>query len=418
MRLSGYRTLLPLVASLVTACGGGGGGGGGSSSGSPPPPPTAFYASYASSQQDLTEGLPGGPHVSPEFLADGTVRLFPRLSVGGDSIRITLSNRFGTAPLAFDKVHVARSTSPAAIDPSSDRAVTFAGSTVVTIPVGGEATSDPVALSVSPLSDVGVSVHVPSITALTTGHKSTTSSSLSTAGDAVSATSFSNAAFSPNLHWLSEIDASSSDATRVVVAFGDSITDGSQSTPNAHKSYPEQLAVRVSGSMNPRIAIVDAGIGGNRWLQDDPGPSGLSRFDHDVLGVAGVTHVIILLGINDFEVARAFAQPPVTAEALEAATQQAIAHAKAKNVKVLLGTLTPYKGSALFNADDETQREAYNAWVRQNKDAAAIVDFDAALRDPADPQSLAAQYASPDHLHPNDAGYAAMAAAVDLATLR
>jgi lysophospholipase L1-like esterase len=137
-----------------------------------------------------------------------------------------------------------------------------------------------------------------------------------------------------------------------------------------------------------------------------------------VLGVAGVTHTIILLGINDFQVARAFGQPPVTADALESATTQAIAHAKAKHVKVLLGTLTPYKGAALFNADDEAQRQAYNAWVRQNRDADAIVDFDAALRDPADPQSLAALFASPGHLHPNDAGYGAMAAAIDLATLR
>jgi lysophospholipase L1-like esterase len=395
MRLSGYRAVLPLVASLVAACGGGGGGG--SSGGGPAlPAPTAFYASWTSSAQDLTEGLPGGPHVTPDVIADRTVTQFAHLSVGGDTLRLTLSNRFGTAPLAFDSVHIARALNPPAIDATSDHAVTFAGSTVVTIPIGAEATSDPVALPVSALSDVAVTVHVPSVTALTTGHKT----------------------LPANLLWLTGIDASSSDATHVVVAFGDSITDGSQSTPGAHKSYPEQLAARVAGSVNPRMAVVDAGIGGNRWLQDDPGPAGITRFDHDVLAVTGVTHVIILLGINDFEVARAFGQPPVTAEALEAATTQAIAHAKAKHVKVLLGTLTSYKGSALFNADDEAQREAYNAWVRQNKEADAIVDFDAALRDPADPQSLAAQFASPDHLHPNDAGYGAMAAAVDLTTLR
>jgi lysophospholipase L1-like esterase len=261
-------------------------------------------------------------------------------------------------------------------------------------------------------------MHAASVTALTTGHKSTTNSSISTPGNAVSAAVYGTATFSPNLYWLTEIDTSTTDATHVVVAFGDSITDGSNSTQGAHKSYPEQLAARVSENVNPRIAVVDAGIGGNRWLVDNPGPAGLTRFDHDVLGVAGITHTIILLGINDFEVATAFASPPVTAEALELAATQAIAKAKAKNVKVILGTLTPYKGAALFNAGDEAQRQAYNAWVRQNKDADAIVDFDAALRDPADPQSLAAQYASFDHLHPNDAGYGAMAAAVDLATLR
>ncbi len=285
---------------------------------------------------------------------------------------------------------------------------------MVTIAPGAEATSDAVSLVVPPLSDVALSFHVALPTALTTGHKATTSMSVLAPGNAVSVATLTGDT-STNFLWATEVDVTSADAVKVVVAFGDSITYGSQSTPGTHASYPEQLAQRVNGQ---RIAVVDAGIGGNRWLQDDPGPAGTQRFDHDVLAVQGVTHAVVLLGINDFEVARAFGLAPVTADALVSAASDVIARAKAHNVKVLLGTLTPYKGSPLFDMNDEAQRQAYNTWVRQNKDAAAIVEFDALLRDAGDPQSLATQFSSPDHLHPNDAGYAAMAASIDLATLR
>ena len=408
------RFLAGLVALLLAACGGGGGG---SSTAMPPPATAAFYASFSLAPQDLTEGLPGQPHIAPDIATDRTIREVAHLSTAGDSIRLRVSNRFGTTPLAFTAVHVARSMGGFSIDTTSDRAVTFGGSMLVTIAPGAEATSDAIALPVSALSDVAVSFYVASATPLATGHKSTTSTSTSAPGNEVSAATIAGTT-SSKLHWLTEIDAASADATNVVVAFGDSITDGSQATPGAHASYPEQLAARAASSGIPRIAVVNEGIGGNRWLQDNPGPSGVSRFDRDVLGVQGVTHVIILLGINDFQVARAFNQAPVTADTLIAAATQAIAQAKARNVKVLLGTLTPYKGAGLFNAGDEAQRKAYNAWVRGNKDVAAVVDFDAVLRDPNDPQSLAPQYASSDHLHPNDAGYAAMAAAVSLSSLR
>ena len=406
--------LASLAALLLGACGGGGGG---SSSSTPPPAIAAFYASFTLAQQDLTEGLPGQPHIAPDVVTDRTIREVAHLCVGGDSLRVKLSNRFGTAPLAFTAVHVARSMGGFSVDATSDRAVTFGGSTIVTIAPGAEAVSDSIALPVSALVDVAVSFYVASASPLTTGHKSTTSTSVSMAGNAVSAASVAGPT-STNLYWLTEIDASSAETTNVAVAFGDSITDGSQSTPGAHASYPEQLAARIAAASNPRIAIVNAGIGGNRWLQDDPGPSGMSRFDRDVLAVQGATHAIVLLGINDFQVARAFAQAPVKADALIAAATQAVGQAKARNVKVLLGTLTPYKGSALFNTDDEAQRQAYNAWVRGNKDVSTVVDFDALLRDPNDAQSVAPQYASSDHLHPNDAGYAAMAGAISLASLR
>ena len=396
---------------MLAACGGGGGGGG---SPNPPSTPPVFRASWTLAQQDLTEGLPGQPHIPPTIVADTTIRQVARLSMGGDALRVRLSNRFGTAPATFTSVRVARSTGGASIDAASDRAVTFGGSTMVSIPPGAEVTSDSVSLAPAALADIAVSIYIAPPTPLVTGHKSTTVTSLSGPGNTVS-TAAMGGTTSTNLYWLAGIDVAVAEPVNVVVAFGDSLTDGSQSTPGAHASYPEQLAARVSAS---RIAVVNAGIGGNRWLQDNPGPAGITRFDHDVLEVPGVTHAIVQLGINDFQTARDFGLPPVTADALIAAAGQAISRARARNVKVLLGTLLPYKGARLFNAEDEAQRQAYNAWVRGNRDAAAIVDFDAALRDPGDPQSLAAQYSSPDHIHPNDAGYAAMAALVDVNTLR
>ena len=351
------------------------------------------------------------------IVTDVTIRQVAHLSIAGDSIRLRLSNLFGTSAVTLDTIHVARSTGGFTIDTTTDHAVTFANSTTATIPAGGTIVSDAVSMPVAALSDIAVSVHVAAATSLTTGHYTITNA-YAIGGNSVAANPSSATALAANSYWLDEIDASSALAANVVVAFGDSITDGSQSTPGAHASYPEQLAARVATQSNPRIAVLNAGIGGNRWLQDVRGPSGSSRFARDVLGTQAVTHTIILLGINDFIVVRAFGGAPVTAGELMPAIQSAIAQAKAAHVKVLLGTLTPYKGSMDYNADDDTQRVALNTWIRQNTDADGTVDFDAALRDPADALSLAANYASPDHLHPNDAGYAAMANLVDLAKLR
>ena len=376
----------------LAACGGGGGGG---TPASPPAVP-ATYATWTAPPQNLNEVFPGAQPPAPLTLTDVTLRHVAHLSQGGTRVKVKFSNLFGAGPVTFDTVWIAKSTGSPAADAPTLRALTFSGSPTLTLAAGAEAWSDEAELALARGADVHVSYHIAGPTQTATGHVALTQAVL----------------------WLSAIAAVGDPRPNVVVAFGDSITDGTGSTPGANRSYPDQLSARLAGEAAPPIAVVNAGIGGNRWLHDVRGPSGASRFARDVLDVPGVTHAIILLGINDLEVARIVPSQPLALDQLISGTQTAVTQAHARGVKVLLGTLLPYKGAALFDTADELVREGYNAWVRSQAVADGIVDFDAALRDPADPLALAPQYASPDHLHPNDAGYAAMAAAVDASRLR
>jgi lysophospholipase L1-like esterase len=398
---------------ILAACGGGGSG-----ASSQTPVVTASYATWSASPQVVNEAPPGTPGPPPTVFSDQTVRQIAHISAGGTALKVRLSNLFGPGPVTFTSVRIAKSLGASAIDPSTDHAVTFAGAASVTVPEGAELWSDDVALPVARAADVTVSIYVAAQSPVETGHTSANSTIYIAAGNSVSAPSFASASTRVSLYWLSALAASSEQKTNVVVAFGDSITEGSGSTLEGNMRYPDQLSSRLAGETAPAICVVNAGIGGNRWVFDFPGPSGASRFDRDVLGVQGVTHAIVLLGINDLEVAHTIPSQAVTVQQLIDATQAAVSKAKAKGVKVLLGTLLPYKGSALYDPADEAVREAYNAWVRSQTVADGVVDFEAALRDPLDPLAIAPQFASPDHIHPNDAGYGAMAAAVDITKLR
>jgi lysophospholipase L1-like esterase len=401
---------------ILAACGGGGGGAGSSSM--PPPVVLATFATWSASPQALNDAPPGTTRPTPAPLGDQTVRQIAHLSAGGTKLRVKLSNLFGTGPVAFTAVRIAKSTGAASIDASTDRAVTFAGVASPTLPAGSETWSDDIDLPVARGADVAVSIYVAAQAFAETGHIGANSNVYVAHGNVASAPSFASADIHTSFYWLSEIDASAEQKANVVVAFGDSITEGSGSTLDRNLRYPDQLSARLAGEVNPAISVANAGIGGNRWVFDFPGPSGASRFDRDVLGVQGATHAILLLGINDLEVAHTFPSQTVTVDQLIAATQTAVSKAKARGVKVLLGTLPPYKGSALYDPADEAVREEYNAWIRSQTAADGVVDFEAALRDPSDPLAIAPQFSSPDHLHPNDAGYAAMAAAVDVTKLR
>ncbi|HET7836656.1 MAG TPA: SGNH/GDSL hydrolase family protein [Variovorax sp.] len=218
--------------------------------------------------------------------------------------------------------------------------------------------------------------------------------------------------------------AVSAGAPRVVVAFGDSITEGAGAVNENGKPvrYPERLEARLR-AMPGAVQVVNAGISGNRLLADNVGPKGIARFEHDVLAQPGVTHVVILIGINDigFSMPEGASEPirgQPAAEEITAGLQGLIQQAKARGVKVLLGTLLPFKGSSYWSKEKESRRDAVNRWIRSRRHVEAVVDFDAAMRDPSDPQALKAAYDSGDHLHPGNAGYAAMADAIDLRALR
>ncbi len=323
----------------------------------------------------------------PPAYADQTLREVVFTSIGGPQIRLRLTNTFGAQPLAVGAVHVARAAEGSAIVPATDRAVTFGGQGGITIPPGGLALSDPVDLALPALSNLAVSIYVPQDIGPATQHTLGRQTSYVAGGD----------------------------ATGAVVTLGDSITDGFASTVDANLRWPDQLARRLVRQYGNRVGVSNAGISGNRVLNDGIGPNALARLDRDVLSQAGVRHVTLMEGINDigFSVAAAPGQE-VGADRIIAGHRQVVARARELGLKVYGCTLTPFQGAGYYTAAGEAKRQEVNAFIRGSGEFDAVIDFDRAVRDPQNPLVLAADYDSGDHLHPNDAGYAAMATAIDL----
>lgn len=382
-------------------------------------PPTDYVATWNASQQDRFEPipLPGWQKPDDAGLQGQTLRQIVRASLGGDGVRVKLSNRFGRTPVVFDAVRIARATAASSIDPSTERPVTHNGQARITLAPGAELWSDTVALPVAAHGLLAVSIEVGSAATSATQHTLARQTAFVVPGAQARATTFPYPRLIGSYHWLAGVDVIAQGRPPVLVAFGDSITDGYAASIDQSRRYPDALDDRLKET-GQRMSVVNAGISGNRWLNDVIGPSGESRFVRDVLEISGITHAIVLLGINDIGFARFVPEQAVTAEALVDALHTAVGKARARGVKVILGTLLPYEGARYFSAAGEAKRQAVNAWIRTPGNADGLVDFDAALRDPARPSTLKAEYDSGDHLHPNDAGYAAMAQAVDLTLLR
>ena len=407
-------TVATVLATGLWGCGGGGGSDG-NASGSLP-----LSASWTASMQDGTSSLTATPVAAATFNNE-TVRQVVRLSLGGDSLRVKLSNLFGKAPITFSGVRIARSTGASSIDTASDRAVLFGGQNTVTVAPGTEVSSDDVALSVSPLSNVAISSYFSSLTSVPTVHSLGRQTAYVGAGNQLSAPSVPVTATSTrqSYYGLTAVETASIEKTRVVVTFGDSITDGFNSTVDASKRYPNQLDDRLKATGAARTAVVNSGISGNRWLNDVAGPNGNGRFERDVLNTKGVTHAIILLGINDI----GFSEALVPAQAVSAdqiinSINTAVAKAKARGIKVFVGTLLPYKGAGYYSVAGEAKRQAVNNWIRTNAQVDGVVDYDKTMQSATDPLAMNPAYDSGDHLHPNDLGYGAMAATVDLSKLQ
>ncbi|MCY1648116.1 SGNH/GDSL hydrolase family protein [Caulobacter sp. SL161] len=356
--------------------------------------------------------------LAPEDYSNATLRQVVRLSIGGDRLRVKLSNLFGTQPLTITAARVAVSAAPdtARIDPATDRALTFAGATRVTLPAGGELWSDPIKLKVEPLAHLAISLHYPSAPSVQTGHPGSRATSYILTGDHTAAADLPGAKTADRWFQIASIDVQSEKAS-AIVAFGDSITDGYGVQPNTNLRWTDGLIERLKGK---NIAVLNLGIGGNRVLADGLGPSGVSRFDRDVLSQSGVSHLIILEGVNDLgALNRDTAQDAPTnarmAQDLIAAFAGMVAKARARGIKAIGATILPYSGSAYYHppAEAEAARQAVNAWIRAPGNFDAVIDWDAALRDPARPTHLLPAYDN-DGLHPNMAGYKAMADAIPL----
>lgn len=357
-----------------------------------------------------------------------TVRqiVYPRIA--GRAVRVRFSNTFGTSVLVIDRASIALAGRAAAIDPQSMRALTFGGQAAVRIAPGAELDSDPVAFETRPGVPVAISLFAQASMPPTTWHKIAQQVSwISKPGDFVdapAATPFNRRV--TNTVWLAGLSVEPLAPAHVVVAIGDSITDGMRSTINANRRWPDALARRLETAGRSDVSVLNLGISGNRLLHDSAcyGERLVARFNRDALGQAGVKTVIVQIGINDINFGY---QPPhagldcdvphviVTAPEMMAGYQSLIAAAHARGVRIL-GTTIPPGG---LPPEREVVREAVNAWVRRGGPGGfdGVIDFDAALRDPAQPTRLSPRLDSGDGTHPNDAGYAAMADAVPLPLL-
>jgi len=383
-------------------------------------PPTVWVSSWGTSQQ-----IPEPANALPaEDLHNATLRQIVHLSIGGPAIRVHLSNAFGTDALDFTSVHIARplSTSTSAIDPATDRPLTFAGSFTVTIPPGAEFISDPLAFPVAPLSDLAVTFHLEEPPTRQTSHPGSRATSYFVLGDHVSAASLIDAHTVDHWYQLSEIDVQAAPGAATIVALGDSITDGHGATTNGNDRWTDVLALRLQASPRTRnIGVSNQGIGGNHLLTDGLGPNALARFDRDVLAPAGVRWVTVFEGVNDLGGLARVPEVPAADHAafvqrVLAAYQQIIDRAHAHGLRVYGATITPYVGSAYYHPGplSEANRQTVNAWIRASGHFDAVIDFDAVVRDPQHPDQLLPAYDCGDHLHPNPAGYKAMAESIPL----
>lgn len=375
----------------------------------------------------------------PDF-SNQTLRQIIHTSVAGSQVRVWISNRFGSLPLRVGAAHIAIAATPTAvlptetvraksrssdaldrsgIQPGSDRTLTFHGLASIEIPPGAAIVSDPVPLDVPPLADLAISLYFPGHTLGATEHTLARQTSYASSRNVVDSPTLAGKSWPiESWYFLTSVDVYAPGDSSVV-AMGDSITDGDHSTANTNHRWPSYLADRLAADSATQSAgvlgVVDSGIDGNRVLLDGWGPNALSRINRDVLARSGARYLIILESINDIGRYTDDHQPyGDLAQRLETGLAQIAAQAHQHGLRVFGATLTPYKDCGYYSPAGEQVREAVNQWIRTTRDFDGVADFDKAVRDPQHPLRFLPKYDSGDNLHPNDAGYKAMADAIDL----
>jgi lysophospholipase L1-like esterase len=354
-----------------------------------------------------------------------TLRMNPRVSIGGDRLRVRISNAYGNRPLTIGAARIALRDNGPAIVPGSDRKLTFGGSDGTVIAAGAVQFSDPVELPVKPLADLAVSFHLPGEVLADfaiTGRYARQTNYISPPGDFTGQTVMPVGNLTDQWFFLCGVDVLADSRTGGIVALGDSLTDGNISTIDAFCRWPDQLARRLverAASGGRPMGVMNNGLGGNRILHDLRGDSGLKRFDRDVLAQPGVTHAIVMLGTNDLRNRWAKPEEEVTGEQMIAGLRQMAVRAHSRGIKIIAATLTPFGNETFmanaWNPTREKHRVTLNTWIRQNGEFDGVADFDAAVRDPEIPTQMAAQWDCGDGLHQSDAGYCHLGDVIDLA---
>ena len=389
----------------------------------------SWYAAPAA-RVDSTAPPTGTSGQSLLHVKDQTLRQIAHLTLGGPRLRIVVTNVFGTTGLKIGAGSVALRDRDAAIVPGSARSLTFGGSAEALVPAGATMTSDPVDLAVPDFADLAIDLYLPGDTAAMaspitmhaaswqTGYVSPSGNHAGSVSMPVQATTRyrrGDGLESATWFFLARVEVFAPADAPAIVAIGDSITDGTASGIDTNNRWPDHLARRLAAA-GTRAAVLNAGIGGNRVLADGNGPSAVSRFERDVLDQPGARYVVVLEGINDIGQARA--QPQPGAAELIAAHKTMIERAHARGKRIYGATLTPFQGANYWTREGEAKRQALNAWIRTSKAYDAVLDFDAAVRDPDEPSKLLATFDPGDHLHLNAAGYKAIADTIDPALFR
>jgi lysophospholipase L1-like esterase len=393
----------------------------------PPPAPPGPAPVATAGAPPIVQAPPGPPPITPN---NQTLRQIVRASVAGTRLRIVFANTFGTAALNVGGASIALRDKESALVPASVRKLTVNGSVAFRIPAGGVTLSDPVNLSVPAFADLAIDLFVPGdlgsgSSPITFHNGANQTSYVSATGNHVGEAGFQPAAMMRSWFLLSRVEVVAGARASAVAAFGDSITDGTRSTPDTNNRWPDHLARRLA-SQGGGVAVMNVAIAGNRVLSEGVAPVGfggnaginaLARFDRDVLALPGITHVIVMEGINDIGTS---GQNGVvaTADDLIAAHKQMIDRAHARGLKIYGATLTPYEGAAYFTPEGETKRKALNQWIRTSGAYDGVIDFDMVVRDPSAPGRINPAFDSGDHLHPGDAGYKAMGESIDLALFK
>ena len=386
-----------------------------------------WIATWAASPQPIWGADFFAPVKVPRNFWNQTLREVASISLGGKQIRLVVSNVYGDTPLPITAAHVALAGPDGSIQAGSDHAVSFDGQPGVVIPPGAEWISDPVDFKIDPLSKLSVSLYFQGVVPVTTTHWEGRDTAYITEGNTTAADTIKPSSTMTAKPILTGILVDAPADAKAIVTFGDSITDGDGSKAGQTHRWPDFLARRIVQAGLP-ITVVNEGISGARVLTDRMGTNALARFDHDVIAQPHASTVILMMGINDIGWPGMILDPNAkepAAKDITDAYKQLIERAHAHGLRILGATLTPFedtfKGTPLegyYNPDKEKIREAVNDWIRNSGEFDGVIDFDAIVRDPANPKHTKAEYNSGDNLHPNDAAYEAMAGAIDLNVLK
>ena len=356
----------------------------------------------------------GSEPPAPGF-ADVTLRQIVHVSIGGPKIRVRFSNAFGKSALTISSAHVAKAAGGSRIEAGTDRPLTFDEESSVRIPAGALMYSDPLDFALAPLSDLAVTIHLKNAPEGVSTHPGARATSYFTRGDTVATLELLSAETADHWYFLNGVDVAGPHRSAAVVILGDSITDGRNSTTNSNGRWPDELARRLEASKHrTNIGVLNEGIGGNRLLHDGLGPNALSRLDRDALTQTGVRWLVVFEGVNDIGTCEGGCDLDSTTKDMIRAYRQIILRAHSQSIRVYGATITPFGGSFYATPETERARQAVNHWIRTSGSFDAVIDFDAATRDPDHPSNLSGNVDSGDHLHPANAGYKMMADSVDL----